>query len=390
MSSIQKKEIVLTARLIQCMTQEKEKERSLINNWEGNIQALLGNLGAPGSELLVGESAGTLHLKPETGSQVVTPLVSQLSYSARHWDAQCAAAFVTAVFMGNYGFNKQLLKLDGDGELKPVDAGVFLPSSKVRSQVGDHDVKLSDDLNCVVIRKKKLGVQIEVPDGQMLGSKAEADLQSVRMHFCGRVVVVPEGQPATFLKLKIEMKSSFFKNLGFKAYITPIVTPPSLDVAHKNPLFVPAWSVGPQRSEKKPANMEFDTVSCVIAYLDKEIDVKLPCLKLFGPVLNDPDNLSGVKKDTDKDAAADDNQQQQQQHVFFLDSLTRPFTADESADTVAKEEVRAAKVEAKKRKADATQLKFEGFDAEGNEFNEAAMEDEQLELDSSVFRHIFR
>ena len=397
-STIQKKEIMVTARLIQCMAEEKEKEKTLISNWEGNLQDLLSNLATSGPEkdssLGLGEAAaGTL--QSEIGSQDVTPIVSQLAFSARQWDAQCAAAFVTAVLMGNYGYNKQLLKLTaGESELDAVSAGVFLSSSKVRS--GDHDIKLSDRLNCVVIRKKKLGVQIEVPGGEMHDSKAEAELNAVRMHFCGRVVVVPEGQPATFLKLKIEMKSSFFRNLGFKAYITPIVTPPSLDVAHKNPLFVPAWSVGLQRSEKKAPNMVFDAVSCVIAYSDKEIDVKLPCLKLAGPVVNDPDNLSAVKvkepkEDNNDSDDKDQHENQNQKYVFSLDSLTRPFTADESADTVAREEIKSAKVEAKKRKAEALQFQFEGFDTEGNVINDsAAMDDEQLDLDSGVLKHILR
>ena len=195
-------------------------------------------------------------------------------------------------------------------------------------------------------------------------------------------MVVPSGQPPSFLKTKIHTPSQYFHNLGFTAYIAPIMSQPTVDVACKNPVFVPAWSI---RTDKKKANMKFASMKLSASYHGQTIDFELPILKIDMEILDFPNSEVEVKKDPKDDVGVS--------HLH-LDTLSRPLTDEELKEDENREKLKAAKAENKKRKAEELSLQYDGFDGDGNEVLSLlpgdAGADVQLDINSNLLKHILR
>ena len=369
-----KKDSLTKARVFLTVEGEKAREHQILTEWEGNVQLMLESLaersdGDRVDAAGVGSAgAAVSEEKNGSGSCSLSSLILSAS-SCRHWDAQCAAASLTAFIMANFGKTRQ------------PNPDSLCSLLALHDETGSKTVEVADSLDGIFLHKKKLGLR-RVADSPDEDAEWRQQVLNLRLAFCGRVVVVPSGQPPSFLKTKIHMPSQYFHNLGFTAYIVPIMSQPTVDVACKSPVFVPAWSI---RTDKKKPNMKFASMKLSASYHGQTIDFELPILKIDKEILDFPNSYVEVKKDPKDDVGVS--------HLH-LDTLSRPLTDEELKEDENREKLKAAKAENKKRKAEELSLQYDGFDGDGNEVLSLlpgdAGADVQLDIDSNLLKHILR
>ena len=387
-----KKDVLARARAVQLVEVEKQREEKIITEWKGNVTNMLESLAQRTDAHGQGDGVGMVETSavgvssPLEEKPCLFSLMSESNRSSnRHWDAQCAAACATAFIMANYGKGREPEpEQQQQGLTGQADASVkaTLPSFASLCRLTDPDgaeiANLADQLGQIHVCKKKLGLRVLADDSDQ-DAQWRKSVLGLRLAFCGRIVVVPIGQPPTFLKTKIHVPSEFFTNLGFVAYVVPIMSQPTVDVACKNPIFVPAWSI---RADKKKANMKLGSLKLVICFQDQKIDIELPTLQVDPEFLDHTDSYVKEKKDKDSDVAIS---------YFALDALARPLTELEMQEDETKEKVRTAKTESRKRKAADLTMQFEGgVDKDGNEVDPEDAADIQINIDSNLLRHIIR
>ena len=112
MLSALKKDSLTKARVFLTVEGEKAREHQILTEWEGNVQLMLESLaersdGDRVDAAGVGSAgAAVSEEKNGSGSCSLSSLILSAS-SCRHWDAQCAAASLTAFIMANFGKTRQ-------------------------------------------------------------------------------------------------------------------------------------------------------------------------------------------------------------------------------------------------------------------------------------------
>lgn len=376
-SSLQslKKELLVKARVAQIVVEAQEKESKFLKQWAGNIHSMIQNAAKTGAEAGDEPVAGSAEAPGQQPGLEKTLLAAQMCLSSRHWVAQCAAACVSAFVVGNFGWNRHSQDLSNSKD-DLGSHGLLKACNFVNTDKAGDPMKIIDSMPGIVLSKKKIGVHI-------VGASAdevEKQLEQIRLCFCGRIVAVPLGQPVGFLRTKLKLKSSFFEKLGFSAYVTPIMSPPPVDVACKNPIFVPAWSVRP---DKKKPNTVLEAMPLQIDFNYQTIDLELPVLVLGTDAIQRPDSWNQFPRSEGAGGVAVD-------YVFNLDALLRPLTQDETLEETAKGEVKEAKLQAKKRKQMELQHRFDGFEGPVDDEHAAGGDDEQIDVEASFLKHILR
>ena len=223
------------------------------------------------------------------------------------------------------------------------------------------------------ILKKKVTMRRKVEDdglGPTSDLRWNEAVAALRMCFAGRCVVVPRGQPVSAFKIKVRIPSTFFKNLGYDAYMIPITKQLSPEMSLKSPLLCPAWLV---KGKSKGTNMIFDQVDVKVRLSRGSlIDLGLPALRLIRP-----EELVIANVKTPGSSKGEDL-------LWAGFDLSRPFTHIEVSEGAAKNEAKVAKDQRRKQRAEAFE---EVFDGDGDEVTPA---DGQLLVPASFVKHVLR
>lgn len=340
-----KKDFLANATASIDMQSQKEAEEKHCEEFEKRV------LDALEASKDAGVGGISVDAAPLKNSDVVTvpPKISDNN----HWRAHQAAAMATSVILRAY-------------------AGHSIPESPIKMKGPGANLLVAEDLSGLSVFKKKLSLRVET------GTADEAQLQSKLDGIClaltGRLIVVPQGQPASSFKNKIRVNSEYFKKLGADLYVVPITQQQSADLAIRSPLLVPAWLV---KSKAKGGCMKFK-------YEEIRMDDPLQSgteIDLFFPFLvfsTSADQATVVK--TVDDAAVE--------HQWKGFELGRALTDLELAEAGEKAKQKSEKQDQKKQREQALEADFY-FDGLEDPIHQTD-KDNQIQVSSAFLKHALR